>query len=139
MFSGILFYLFAISATVQKNHLLKKKKVAGVDHLRRLFSRFIWVIFYQIWLPVCHKYPGTTPGCCNMKESPAGVSRTLLSAYSSKRSDIPVFYFHCCKSNTEKGPSALPTNSQASVLLEVKCSRTLLEGRLHAGIITSSM
>lgn len=74
------------------------------------------------------------PGCCNMKKLPTGARGTQFAAYSSSHIDHD-FYFQCCKSNIEKRHSSLPTSSQAPVLLVVKPSSSLLQGRLHTGIV----
>lgn len=113
----------------------KEEKIAGVGHVRFFFLRFRWVISYQ---SPCLYHVNVQP-----VDEVAVTQRKLLLvseehecfAYSSRCSDVAVFYFRRCKNNTEKRPSTLPANSQAPVLLEVKCSSMLLEGKLHTEII----
>lgn len=114
-FSGILFYLFAISVTVQKNQPVEKN--AGVDHLRWYF-RFRWVISYLICLPVTHKCLASRPGWRNMKESPAGVRGTrvlcclffqILSYFSLLFQTLQKRYWKWAQHSARQQPNTCPT------------------------------
>lgn len=70
-------------------------------------------------LHVSHKCPTGSPGCCNMEESPAGVNGTrVLFCLFCQTLGHSFFFkkYKCCKSNDDKRPTTLASNSQAHVL-----------------------